>query len=93
MKPLLIAVTLAGAAAVVGPVRAQAPWPTQGQPQWPPPPGYAITYPFASTTPSDAYRQGLINRWELEHYEGPTPQALQGPNPSGRGGSGGGSGG
>ena len=91
MKHLLIAVALAGAAAV-GPVQAQAPWPAPGQQQWPPPPGYAITYPFPSTTPSDAYRQGLINRYELERYEGPRPPALQGPDPNGRGGSGGGGG-
>jgi hypothetical protein len=30
----------------------------------------------------------LINRWELERLEGPTPQALQGPSPDGnRGGA------
>jgi hypothetical protein len=26
---------------------------------------------------------GLINRWEIERLEGPTPQALQGPSPDG----------
>ena len=39
--------------------------------------------PFHAPTPWDAYRQGLINRWELERLEGPTPQALQGPSPDG----------
>jgi hypothetical protein len=34
-------------------------------------------------TPDDAYRQGLINRWELEQIEGPLPQAMQGPSPDG----------
>jgi hypothetical protein len=34
-------------------------------------------------TPNDAYKEGLINRWELERWEGPTPQALQGPSPDG----------
>ena len=48
-------------------------------------------YSFAATTPWDAYRHGLISRWELEQPQGPIPQALQGPSPNGRGGSGGGS--
>lgn len=40
-------------------------------------------YRFVAPSPEDAYRQGLINRWELEQLEGPTPQALQGPSPNG----------
>ncbi len=40
-------------------------------------------YRFVAPTPEDAYRQGLINRWELEQLEGPMPQALQGPSPNG----------
>src|SRR5258708_20975697 len=72
--------------AVIDPVAGQAP---MGQPQWPP-----VSYPdpyhyrFVAPTPDDAYRQGLINRWELEQLQGPTPPALQGPSPNGsRGGS------
>jgi hypothetical protein len=90
MKHFLIGATLAAVTAtVVGPVQAQAPWPPAVPPQLaagPLPGGY---YPFSAPTPSDAYRQGLINRWELERYEGPTPQALQGPSPDGGGQSGG----
>jgi hypothetical protein len=41
------------------------------------------SYRFNAPTPEDAYREGLINRWELEQLEGPTPQALQGPSPNG----------
>jgi len=48
-------------------------------------------YPFTAPTPDDAYRDGLINRWELEQLTGPLPQALQGPSVNGsRGGDGGG---
>jgi len=50
-------------------------------------------YRFVAPTPWDAYKQGIINRWELEQLQGPIPQALQGPSPEGRGASGGGSGG
>ena len=35
--------------------------------------------------PWDAYRQGLVNRWELEQLQGPVPQALQGPSRTGGG--------
>ena len=49
-------------------------------------------YPFPAPTPRDAYREGLINRWELEQYEGPMPQALQGPSPDGSRVNGGGEG-
>lgn len=41
-----------------------------------------VQQPYRYTTPGDDYRNGLITRWELERIEGPTPQALQGPNPS-----------
>ena len=81
MKHLLVGIAAAMALAVISPVRAQAP---VGPPQWPP-----ATYPdpyryrFVAPTPEDAYRQGLINRWELEQLEGPTPQALQGPSANG----------
>ena len=48
-------------------------------------------YPFNAPTPEDAYRQGLINRWELEQLVGPLPQALKGPPVNGdRGGDDGG---
>jgi hypothetical protein len=46
-------------------------------------PGAYQPYPFQAPTPEDAYRERLINRWQLEQYEGPTPQALQGPSPNG----------
>ena len=83
MRRALIGVTLAvTVASIISPVRAQAPSPVV-PPQWPlPQQAYVGTYPFAAT-PSDAYKQGLISRWELERFEGPTPQALQGPSPNG----------
>ena len=84
-----IGIAFAVTAALVGPVRAQSLWQAPAQPYGPPPAASRI-YPFPAPTPSDAYRRGLINRWELEQYEGPTPQALQGPSPNGRGASGGG---
>ena len=77
MRHLLIGVTVVATMAVIGPVWAQVP-----------PAAYlAQRYPFPAPTPEDAYRQGLINRWELEQYEGPTPQALQGPSVDGGKGS------
>jgi hypothetical protein len=87
MRRSLIGITLAGAvASIFNPARAQAPSP-QIPPQWPwPQTAYAGShqpYPFNALTAGDAYKQGLINRWELERYEGPTPQALQGPSPDG----------
>lgn len=84
MRRSLIALTLVGAmASIVNPARAQAPSPAV-PPQWPwPQQAYVGPYPFPANTPSDAYRQGLISRWELERLEGPTPQALQGPSPNG----------
>jgi hypothetical protein len=89
-------VTLAvTAATIIGPVQAQVLSPGAAPPQWPPPYSGSTyqPYPFAAPTPRDAYRDGLINRWELERFEGPTPRALQGPSPDGsRGGDGGGGG-
>ena len=88
MKRSLIGITLAGAmASIVSPALAQVPSPAV-QPQWPlPQQAYVGTYQPApllnAPTPGDAYKQGLINRWELERFEGSTPQALQGPSPNG----------
>ena len=86
MRHYLIGITLAVAVASSNPARAQAPSPAV-PPQWPWPQaasaGALQPYPFSAATPSDAYREGLISRWELERYEGPTPQALQGPSPNG----------
>jgi hypothetical protein len=77
MKYLLVGVTAAIAIAVTVPVWAQSP--ALVVPQAAP----AAPYPLNAPTPDDAYRQGLINRWELEQLVGPTPQALQGPSPNG----------
>jgi hypothetical protein len=93
MRHLLMRAALAVTAAViVSPVRAQvAPGPVVPV-QWPAYPGGPYQpYAFPAPTPQDAYRDGLINRWELEQYEGPLPQALQGPAVnSNRGGANGG---
>jgi len=81
MRYFLIGATAAMSIAVIGPVWAQA-YPPR-TPQAGPPaayPGPVQRYPFPGVAPTDAYRQGLINRWELERFEGPTPQALQGPS-------------
>jgi len=87
MRHILAGVTLAVTmAAAISPVWAQAPLFAAAPPQWPQVAYFGSTsqpYPFSALTPSDAYKQGLINRWELERYEGPTPQALQGPSPDG----------
>jgi hypothetical protein len=84
MKHFLIGVTVVITIAVIGPVWAQVPPPGKR------PPGAPATYPapyqrypFPGLAPRDAYREGLINRWELEQFEGPTPQALQGPSVDG----------
>ena len=85
------------AANIITPVRAQVPAPGAAPPQWPPAANYGYgnvyqPYPFPAPTPRDAYRDGLINRWQLEQLEGPLPPALQGPSPDGgRGGGRGGS--
>jgi hypothetical protein len=89
MRRSLIVVTLAGAVAniIVNPALAQALSPATAPPPWPwPQEAYAgayQSYPFPAPTAGDAYKQGLITRWELERFEGPTPQALQGPSPNG----------
>jgi len=89
MKHLLIGVTAAITIAAIGQVWAQVPSLGTQQPQWAPP----APYPLNAPTPRDAYRQGLINRWELEQLVGPEPQALQGPSVDGtRGDSDGGGG-
>ena len=70
---------LAFAVATIGSVQAQVPLAAS-------PPVYAddpYSYRSVALTPSDAYKQGLINRWELERLEGPLPQAFQGPSPDG----------
>jgi hypothetical protein len=86
-----IAIAAAAFMAVVSPVWAQAPYSVSGQPQWPPS-TYANPDPYGwrsvALTPGDAYREGLINRWQLEQLEGPLPQALQGPSPNGSKGGG-----
>lgn len=98
MKHLLIGAAAAATIAVSAPLWAQVPppgvpqpwppatYPVQPQP-WPPATYLAQRYPFPGVSPEDAYNDGIINRWQLEQYEGPTPQALQGPNPSGNKGS------
>jgi hypothetical protein len=90
-------VTLAvAAAALVGisPVRAQLRSPVPVPPQWPAAPYSGSSYQgywLSAPTPRDAYRDGTINRWQLQQLEGPLPQALQGPSVDGnRGGDGGG---
>jgi hypothetical protein len=90
-------VTLAvTAATIISSARAQIPSPAAAPSQWPPVAysgGTYQSYPLLAPTPRDAYRDGTINRWQLEQLEGPLPQALQGPSPDGsRGGDGGGGG-
>ena len=75
MKHLTIGITAAITLAAIGQAGAQVPWPGTQQAQWAPP----AAYPLNAPTPRDAYREGLINRWELEQLAGPEPQALQGP--------------
>jgi hypothetical protein len=89
MKHLSIGITAAITIAAIGQVWAQVPSPGMQQAQW----ATAAPYPLNAPTPRDAYRQGLINRWELEQLAGPEPQALQGPSVDGeRGDSDGGGG-
>jgi hypothetical protein len=93
MRRLLVRAALVfTATAILSPGQAQVPpgavAPAQQLAAYP-----AYPYPFPAPTPEDAYRGGLINRWELEQFAGPLPQALQGPNVDGtRGGDGGGGG-
>ena len=74
MRHFLIGVALGGTlAAITSPVQAQVPFPPAPPPQWQ---DYFNNvanwpYPFPALTPWDAYRQGLINRWELEQWAGP----------------------
>src|SRR4051794_38984200 len=95
MRSLLTRIALAAiAAAVVSPVLAQVPPPSVALVQRPPAPNYGYgnayqPYPFPAPTPEDAYRDGLINRWQYEQLTGPLPSALRGPTPNGRGGDGG----
>jgi hypothetical protein len=84
MKHLLIGITAAITMAAIGQVWAQAPAPGPQQAFAP-----ASLYPINAATPRDAYRQGLLNRWELEQLVGPEPQALQGPSVDGERGGGG----
>jgi hypothetical protein len=97
MRNLLMRVTMAvTVATITGPVQAQTPSPAAAPSQWPLAAYYGSTYqryPLSAPTPRDAYRDGTINRWQLEQLEGPLPQALQGPSVDGnRGGDGGGGG-
>ena len=91
-----LAVTLA---TVIIPVQAQSPSvavvpPAAVAPPQSPPAAYSggtyqQPYPFPAPTPEDAYRSGIINRWQYEQLVGPLPQALQGPSVDGtRGGNG-----
>ena len=68
--------------------------PAAAPPQWPSAayPGSAWqAYRIQAPTPEDAYRDGTINRWQLEQLAGPLPEALQGPSVDGnRAGDGGG---
>jgi hypothetical protein len=89
MNQLLIGITAAITIGAVGQVWAQVPAVGTQQPQWAPP----AVYPLNAPTPRDAYREGLINRWELEQLAGPEPQALQGPSVDGDKGDSGGDGG
>jgi hypothetical protein len=93
MRHSLIHITLAvTVATVITPVQAQTPSVAVAPPQVPSAayPGNTYqTYPFPAPTPEDAYRAGIINRWEYEQFVGPLPQALRGPSVDGtRGGNG-----
>jgi hypothetical protein len=83
MKHVSIGVTVALTIVAIGPLWAQVLPPQASPPATYPSP--VQRYPFPAPTPRDAYRQGLINRWQLEQYEGPTPQALEGPSVDGGG--------
>jgi hypothetical protein len=95
MRPLLMRLTLAVTVGTISsPVQAQVASPAAAPRQSPPAAYLDYTYqgyPILAPTPRDAYRDGTINRWQLEQLEGPLPTALQGPSPDGnRGGDGGG---
>lgn len=95
MIRLLMRVTLAAATVgIISPAQAQIPS-APGAPLQSPPVAYSGStyqgYPFAAPSPDNAYRDGLVNRWEFEQLAGPMPQALQGPSVDGtRGGDSGG---
>src|SRR3954447_24350306 len=89
-----VALVVTGAL-IISPVRAQVPQLAAVPPQELPPAYYGYgnvyhPYPFPAPTPEDAYRDGTINRWQLEQLVGPLPSAIQGPSPNGKGGDGGG---
>src|SRR4051794_4289664 len=92
MRHLLTCVTLAvTAATIISSAQAQIASPVAATPPRPPVayPGSSFPYPFPAPTPEDAYREGLINRWNYEQLVGPLPAAMQGPSPDGsRGGDG-----
>ena len=93
VKYSFIRLTMAvAAAAIISPVQAQIASPTAAPPPRSPAayPGGSFPYAFPAPTPEDAYRDGLINRWQYEQLVGPLPQALQGPSLNGKGGDGGG---
>ena len=93
MRHLLMHVTLAvTAATLISPVQAQIASPTVAPPTWPPAAYSSSSFPysFPAPTPEDAYREGLINRWNYEQLVGPLPAAMQGPSPDGSRGGGGG---
>ena len=77
----MLAVTVA---TVIIPVQAQTPSVAAAPPQSPPVGysggAYQHPYPFPAPTREDAYRAGIINRWQYEQYAGPLPQALRGPS-------------
>ena len=79
----LIGIAAAMTIAAMGSAWAQVAPPATQLAQWASP-GYP-GYPLNAATPEDAYRQRLINRWQLEQLTGPTPQALQGPSVNGEG--------
>lgn len=87
MKHLLVGITAAITLAAIGQVWAQVPPPAPQPAQWAlpgaPPGSPPSAYPLPAATPEDAYRQGLINRWEYEQLAGPLPQALLGPSVDG----------
>ena len=88
MKHRLIGAVAAMTMAASGQAWAQIPPPGPQQAQWAPATPYLLNAP----TPRDAYRDGLLNRWELERLVGPQPQALQGPSVDGNRGDNGGGG-
>lgn len=89
MRLVLMGVTLAITAAAAIPAKAQTSFVQS--------PAYSGSayprLPLPATTPEDAYRDGLISRWQMEQLAGPLPPALQGPPVNGNRGGGGDSGG